>query len=223
MGEPLESPSWSLSAVEFTTERNFYRSGPWALRESPSGGGFSHRCWVGVSPGPLGRSNVLLAAPYSRLLESLLVYTSALSPDGGATFIRPDLKVAFERFEIDPELARYRVSQITIQVLGQEAVELVTLTGKYPLRSKIRDALFGDAASGHALARPYALAVQDSRDRRSPRVHMDRHGNLWWFLANDSAILAVADVLDLFLHDSMRLQVTVSPLRRRGIAGYEGE
>jgi hypothetical protein len=80
-------------------------------------------------------------------------------------------------------------TKVTMQMLSEPTLELVSLAGRNPLHSELHAAI-------KKVAAPYSIRTEISGDSNKCRVNIDRHGNFWWFQAEEKRIVLPLSVID---------------------------
>jgi hypothetical protein len=87
------------------------------------------------------------------------------------------------------DLPGVNVTKVTMQMLNEPTLELVSLAGKNPLHSELHAAIKDVAA-------PYSLRTELNSGEGRNRVNIDRHGNIWWFQVAEGRIAAALRFID---------------------------
>lgn len=154
-----------------------------------------------------GSSKVLLASPYVRLLASCIENLDDHPKLGRVQFLKPDMNALFTHFE-RARTTQMSATRISVLMEGDVGLELVSLSGRNPLRSDLRHALL-------EVASPYSLRVKGTYvHSRGTNMHADRHGNIWWHLASEDSLTNVLAFVDILLKAGRLTRTTSSPLRR---------
>ncbi len=152
------------------------------------------------------KSGIFLASPYVRLLTKCLTeITSDLRHD--IRFAKPNMNALFTHFERTrtPHLSATRIS---VLMEGDVGLEVVSLSGRNPLRSDLRHALLN-------VASPYSIRLKGTYlDGRGTNIHADRHGNVWWYLASEASFTNVLAFMNVLRRDGQLSFTTNSPLKR---------
>jgi hypothetical protein len=135
-------------------------------------------------------SVLFVASPYRMLLERVLSVAQRRAKKRPLSFARFDMDRVWKDLGDRPEAALAAI-RITMQMLGDEGLDLVSLTGSNPLRSKLRDAL-------KKVSDPYAVRVRvgNVKDGLTGNVDFERQGVFSWYQRGDQstsfALLALA-------------------------------
>jgi hypothetical protein len=141
-----------------------------------------------------------------RLLSQLLRLLRSNLPGPAPQYLSVNMAATYAALSRGVE--GVATTKVTWQMLGEPGLELVSLAGRNPLHSELHAAL-------SAIAAPYSLRVDvDGDDEQHCRINLDRHGNLWWYLASEKRMalpLMLIDTLERF--DVLKKTRTV-PLER---------
>lgn len=191
---------WPSYRSEYVVHQNYYPAHVVDANLQRREDGFAHDIYVAEGSLLSGTKVLLLASPYVRLLQRLV---GELDRRVGAPAIRylnldmPSIYKAFEKGS--PGMT---ATKVTLQMLNEPGLELVSLTGRNPLNSDLH-------ASLKEVAAPYALRTEVTIGEDRARVNLDRHGNLWWYQTDESkfrmtlmmlATLAELNALKTTLH-----------------------
>lgn len=208
--EPGEVPSeWEIFTAEALADSNLYPSHRVDPTEIRTRDGYRHRIVVGEARLPIGDKEqdcLLLSVPYTSLLWD--VVHSASIPKARYCSIEMDrLYQWFTRHEGHG----MRAGRISVQMDADTGVEMVSLIGRHPLRSDLRQAI-------RRVASPYAirLDVEDLQGR--VRLNADRHGNLHWYLTELGRISAPLRGLSEIARSEALIETTSVPLSLKGKA-----
>jgi hypothetical protein len=185
LGRPASG--WNVTRFEYLWNRSLYPDTVVRPDDQQRQGGYAHDVYAAYAP---ARDNqpaaVLLASPYVRLLSSInTTLRRALNP--------PALQ--YGALDMDG-VYRYLSSvengtparRVTLQILNEPGLELVSLSGKNPLHSELHAALARVAA-------PYAVRVEAEDHGENCRVNLDRHGNVWWYQTVEAKFLVTLKFL----------------------------
>ncbi|MGH9277371.1 MAG: hypothetical protein ACRD12_04600 [Acidimicrobiales bacterium] len=100
--------------------------------------------------------------------------------------------------------------RITMQVFSGIAVDLVSISGRNPLHWELMQAIFAPE-----LAAPYSLGIE-VHHRDVTRVNFDRHGNLWWYQADESFFANALHLVDSLAENVLFVNSRSIPLKRAG-------
>lgn len=185
-----KSSTWHAVRFDYMAPRSLY---PDKLTPSvEEGHGYPHAMYfavregLDVAEGPV----VVLASPYVRLLGRLVRRLRSDLPGPAPRYLSVDMARVYEAAaEGQPGLTATRV---TMQMLNEPTLELVSLAGRNPLHSELHAAL-------RTVTAPYSIRAEVDGESGLSRVNADRHGNLWWYQADESRFqrpLRLIDALD---------------------------
>ena len=190
----LPKCGWRATRFEYLANHSHYpvhRYDPSRNRD----GGYAHDFYIAARSrlnGDNAGSPLLIGSPYIRLLDQLMGELRRRLPGEAPQFSSFSMQETYQAFQAGiPEMAATRV---TLEILNEpgELVELVSLSGKNPLRSDLHDAI-------NKVAAPYSLRAEVQSDSGRSRVSVDRHGNFWWYLAGEDRLsntLRLVDTLE---------------------------
>jgi hypothetical protein len=193
---------WTVARASIIGDTPHY---PAANAHRTESGAYLTELYV-AAPTDSASSGVLLASPYVRLLATCL-RDMASSVRRDVVFVKPDMDALFTHFERTrtPHLSATRIS---VLMEGDVGLEVVSLSGRNPLRSDLRHALL-------KVASPYSIRIKGTYlDSRGTNMHADRHGNVWWYLSSEAALVNVLAMINVVRHGGMLSQTTSSPLKR---------
>jgi hypothetical protein len=200
--------------AEWHHRRNLYPSGSLLRRSARpnSSGAYMHRCYIAQLPAwdPKSSVSFLFASPHIRVVAAWASLLSEAVDNPRPRYAAPRLDPLFH--DLGRNSAAYKATQITLQIPSNVDVEKVSLTGKSPLISALRASLV-------PVTRPYAVRLEMPREGRPLRFHMDRHGNFWWYQANDQAFDVAARAVAALGRD--RYLETTHDLPHRRVAPDE--
>lgn len=160
-----------------------------STRQPSSGGRYKHRCYVAELTAGENSPVFVFASPHIRVVGGWSTILGDTVENPRPSYAIPLLDPLFH--DLGTSAMAYKATQITLQIPSSVDVEKVALTGKSPLISGLH-------ASLAPVTRPYAVRLEIPRDKRPLRLHLDRHGNYWWYQANDQAFgTAVAALASL--------------------------
>lgn len=176
---------WTVWRWEFIHHRNLY-SDKLAV-ERKRDGGWAHDIYI-AQRFIDGESYLALASPYVRLLRQLDEdLKGALRQRSAILYGRVDMPKVYAAFQSgNTDLS---ASRITLEILDEKVLDVVSLTGKNPLNSKLHQKI-------KAVAAPYAIRVELAEENKRARLSVDRVGNLWWFQSNEAKTELVFQALD---------------------------
>lgn len=205
-GCDVGSETWSAHRSEYVSDRNFYPDsvGDPSLRKRDHG--YAHQVYVGWTRLPsLDANAVLLASPYVRLLQRMVRDLAGRVSGPALQFLSMDMPSIYRSFaRRDAGLV---ATKVTLQMLSQPGLELVSLTGRNPLDSELHEQIKDVAA-------PYALRAEVNLGDHKARVNVDRHGNIWWYQTDEAKLGTVLSLVSrIAAIDSLKLTRTL-PLER---------
>ncbi|HWU31227.1 MAG TPA: hypothetical protein VN108_00060 [Marmoricola sp.] len=116
------------------------------------------------------------------------------------------MRRTYELFE--SRLGSMSATRVTLQAVNQPGLNLVALSGKSPLGSRLHQSIQDFTA-------PYSVRVDvDASDGSNIRVNVDRHGNVWWYQSAESRIAAPLGLLDALADADTLRQTRSLPLDR---------
>jgi len=198
----VASSDWAFVAGRVEADTNYSR----AIRSAVgSEGTYSHRVYA--AEGQIGGNPYLLvASPYVRLLGDCITRIDR-SRNQAVVYLKPSMDRLFGFFE-SMRPSELSATRITVLMEGDVGLELVSLSGRNPLRSDLRHALL-------EVASPYSIRVKGTYiDRRGMNLHADRHGNFWFHLGSEAALVNVAAFLSAGSQHGDLRATTNSPLKR---------
>lgn len=200
-GTPL-----GVERVEYVTQTNYYPDSVGDKEERRQPGGYPHQLYVArVRAGVSGVDAVMLASPYVRLLHRIVNELGRRIRGPALQFITLDMPAIYRAFARHTE--GLVATKVTLQMLSQPGLELVSLTGRNPLDSELHEQI-------KEVAAPYALRAEVFAGEQRVRVNVDRHGNLWWYQTDEAKLAGVLKLIGLLSNiDSMRVSRTI-PLER---------
>ncbi|MET4167308.1 hypothetical protein ABID74_003235 [Gordonia terrae] len=124
------------------------------------------------------RSAILLMAPYVRLLNRLVTRLKRMLDPAHLVYLTPDLDEVFSRFE-RTSIVGMRATRISVKDESEPTIELVSLTGRNPLKSNLRAEL-------RRVGPAYSIRIDVHSPPHETTVHLDRFGNCWWYHRSES-------------------------------------
>jgi hypothetical protein len=179
-----------------------------SARRQGDDGRFRHQCFIAAiaTKGSDRPPTFVFASPHIRVVGGWCAELGNAVDNPRPRYAVPRLDTLFE--DLGTKDTEYKATQITLQIPSDVDVEKVALTGKSPLISSLR-------ASLAPVTRPYAVRLEVPREGRRPlRLHLDRHGNYWWYQANNSAFDLAAKTLASLLDDNYLSSTHDVPPRR---------
>jgi hypothetical protein len=205
---------WSLWSDRVFSGRLFYPRDVFPVGEAPEPRtGYAHPVYVAERQGRI--RTLAVFTPFVGLLDRSF---GAFPPsEETARYLAPDLPRLFEGLGSatndtkDREILTLRSTKIGIQHNGDTDVQLVSLTGKNPLRSDLWKSVKRKYS-------PYSIRVHpvvNGETRNGPSVNFDRHGNVWLFATTPSTISESLKVLQSLTDTGMLKPVSENPLPKR--------
>lgn len=199
---------WTAFRAQYLLDRNLYPEHLVDRRRSAAQDRHPHDLYLGFRD--LGRGGggptLLLASPYVRLLSTVTSALAANAPSPGVRFLKVDMSAVYAAMMTRSE--HFRATRVTLQVLNEPELELVSLAGRNPLNSKLHAALTSVAA-------PYAVRSEIVGNQGRCRVNVDRHGNLWWYQPHERHFTLPLLFIDAMASWSALTSTRSMPLRRR--------
>lgn len=205
----IPSTDWSFTAGTVRATSSYSRS---SRSKADAEGMYSHK--VFVAEGSIDDATFLLvASPYIRFPADCMKRVDRAG-DSQLTYVRPSMPAVFSYFEkVRPN--RLAATRISVLMEGDVGVEIVSLSGRNPLRSDLRHALL-------KVASPYAIRVKSTYlEKRPLNIHADRHGNVWCHLGSEAALINVAALVSVLARHGELTSTSTSPLLR--LADEESE
>jgi hypothetical protein len=186
-----KSSDWRAERFDYLAKTNLY---PETVKIGANGNsnGFPHAMYYGGTSGlsTLTGPVTVIASPYVRLLNRVANDLRRKLPPPASRYLAIDMRRVYEAVaEGQPGITATRV---TMQMLNEPTLELVSLAGKNPLHSDLHAAL-------RKVAAPYSVRAEVEGDTGAARVNADRHGNLWWYQSDESRLerpLRLLEALD---------------------------
>jgi hypothetical protein len=176
-------PTWRVCRFEYINARSLYPATNTIVETRERPGGYAHDLYLG-SQDTIGNEeypSLFVASPYVRLLSAFMgSIRHSLGNAEATTYYAVHMQTVYDRVETSE--SSVSVTRVTLQMLNEPELELVSLTGRNPLHSTLHRAIKDVAA-------PYSLRAEiRGADGRPVRVNVDRHGNLWWHQTDDAKI-----------------------------------
>lgn len=197
-----EFGEWSFATGTVRAQSNYSRS---SRTVADPEGLYPHRVYVGDAMVD-GESFHLVASPYVRFLAKCLsrLDEARATP---LTYFKPSMTSVFSHFE-KTRPSRLAATRISVLMEGDVGVEIVSLSGRNPLRSDLRHALL-------KVASPYAIRVKGTFiEKRPSNIHADRHGNVWCHLGSEDSLLNMAAFASVLARYGELSSTSSSPLLR---------
>lgn len=203
---------WESWRFEYVIARSLYPRHIVDPAERSRADGYAHDVYFAQrSLDVLEARATVLASPYIRLLGRMASSLERALPPPAPQYL------AFDMSRLYTEFARYdseiSATKVTMQILNEPKLQLVSLAGSNPLHSKLHAAI-------REVAAPYALRADMRAGEASCRINIDRHGNIWWYQTDESRLQMVLTFLDLLSHHSTLRLTRHLPLVR---ASKEGD
>jgi hypothetical protein len=199
---------WHVDKVQFTADRNYFRTVP--SNDLSVTGGYRQDLYLAqgqLKVAGMATAALFVLAPYVKLLDSFVRMLQSRLGTPSVAYVVADMNDAFEHFE-----ARVYdwllVTRISVRDDQEPGLDLVSLTGRNPLRSNLREEL---KRVGPAYSMRFATAVTGF----PTNVHVDRFGNYWWYQRNEDAIVNSMAVIDELSACGLLQIVHTLPTRRR--------
>jgi hypothetical protein len=179
---------WRAERCEVLAPRNLY---PSHRREDDArrtdNGWHGHDVYLAVREGDGDACFGLIASPYTQLLKRM---ATALRDglDGPAPrYLAVNMRTVYAA--LAEGASGLLATKVTMQMLNEPGLELVSLSGRNPLNSNLH------AAIEH-VASPYSIRTEVVGSDNQCRVNADRHGNLWWYQAEESRFPRALDFIE---------------------------
>lgn len=167
---------WLASRIAVRSPRNYFTSVSDSSLVTEEG--YVQEVYVAIykyqdSAEAVTRTAVLLMAPYVRLLNRLITRVARLLDPAHLAFLTPDLDEVFTHFERST-INGLRATRISVKDESEPTIELVSLTGRNPLKSNLRAEL-------RRVGPAYSIRISVDSTSENTTVHLDRFGNCWWY------------------------------------------
>ena len=172
------TPSWRVYQAEFELNSSLYPArliSPESRKRSS--GAYAHDIYVAATR--LSRIGPVLwiASPYMRLLDQIHDDLNLRLGSPAVKYLGVDMK-PFYRHLSTRDVTDVVARRIILRILSEDNVELVSLTGKEPLHSKIHESLDNSTL-------PFGVGAQveagPKEQRIKARVTVYRTGMLYWY------------------------------------------
>lgn len=206
----LGHAGWSAQRGELLSTRSHYPTHIVNPESRIRVGGYAHDFYCAIRTKGLDGGTVptfLIASPYIRLLDSLLKTVLAGLDHPVPVFGCVRMEDAVKYFATTPG-REIHARRVTMQVFSGIAVDLVSISGRNPLHWELMQAIFTPE-----LAAPYSLGIEVRR-RDTTRVNFDRHGNLWWYQADESLLGNALHLVDSLAEGALFVSSRSVPLKR---------
>lgn len=205
----IEIADWIGRRVSYVASKNYFPKHMVADDVVASGDGFIQELYVAASS--LVRDGVeepclLIWAPYVRLMNSFLRDLTRHVGRPTPAYAIPRMQHLFQHFH-DKSYPAMHVTRISVVDFGEPSVELVSLSGRQPLRSSLRLALKDTL--------PYAVRIElTSGEAAATNLHMDRYGNFWWYQRAESSAERVLNLLTVLSSEGLFSSTREIPTKR---------
>lgn len=182
---------WTAVRAEYLQPRRSFYPDNIVTKESRQRGnnGFAHDIYISTKElgGKVGRVT-FLASPYSLLLSRLVDAINVALPDPGLQYVDIAMPTVYRWLDADP-VRSGQVNRVKMQIVGEPYADLVSLSGKRPLHSKVHDQL-------KAVTVPYGVGVRVTVNKIDCRVAIDRHGVIRWFQTTEDCLAHPMTLID---------------------------
>ena len=185
----IKGSKWTVSRFEYLTSRSHYPSHRFSSADRRRDDGtFPHDFYVATARHFGDAPVILVASPYVRLLAAMFKTLRERLPSPAAQFHTVSMPEVYEAFATG--ISGMTATRVTMQMLDEPALELVSLSGRNPLNSNLHQAI-------EKVAAPYSLRAEVSaiKDQHT-RVNFDRHGNFWWYLTAQERLVNALSLID---------------------------
>jgi hypothetical protein len=185
--------AWSLAKVTVEIPRNYFTKLPDDVVATKSG--FVQELYVAFRKVEIWGKVVpvlVLVSPYVRLLNRVLTQFARNIGAPPVEYLTPDLEEVFGLFE-STSFDWMDATRISVKDDAEAALDLVSLTGRNPLRSNLRRDLLDVGPA-------YSIRLSIRLDGVITNLHLDRFGNFWWYHRSDADLAAPLSVIDELLH-----------------------
>jgi hypothetical protein len=205
---------WEVDRFEYLLDRSLYPKHLLDPESRKRRNGYAHDlyCAVPIRKSTTGPAPILIASPYVRLLDTLFRNLRRSLPPPAPQFLSVDMPKVYEKF-IAGETAMTAI-KVTLQMLSEKTLSLVSMSGRNPLRSDLHQAIIRVAA-------PYSLRSLIVDEKGPCRVDVDRHGNFWWYQSDESTIRGALSFIDVLQSWNSLVPVRSLPLDRIMDSGEE--
>lgn len=205
----LDVAGWSVSRVALAVSRNYFtkiEDRSLAVGDSS----YVQQAYVALlRPEDLGREGepvAVILSPYVRLLNRLLTRAGSVLGAPKLTYLCPNMNSVFEAFE-KSSFPGMGATRISVRDKKEPAVELVSLTGRNPLKSNLRAEL-------RKVGPGYSVRVEVQTKNGPVSVHLDCFGNYWWYHRAEDNISAPLALVELLLGGVKYMSTTDRPTYR---------
>lgn len=166
---------------------------------------FRQEYYVAVAPD--GIDVALIISPFVRLLDRILTRVSRVQDaQSPLTYAVPDLDEVFRAFE-DEQFNFMTATRISVKKDEDPIVDLVSLSGRNPLKSNLREDL---RKAGNA----YSVRMAVGPKGQQINVYLDRFGNLSWFQRKEADLWAPLRALGALVEFVSINEVASRPTKR---------
>lgn len=197
--------SWSGHRVVFRANRSHYPRHLVDPDERRSEAGYAHDLYVGIRSVSGGTPLILIASPYTRLLQKVAGDLRQALPVPAPRYFAVDMPRVYST--IGAGRSGFVATKVTMQMLNEPALELVSLAGRNPLNSNLHAAI-------ENVASPYSIRTEIAGASGPCRVNTDRHGNLWWYQTEEGRFVSPLEFVDALLEWDALKPVRTLPLAR---------
>ncbi|MFZ2526224.1 MAG: hypothetical protein WAX14_01025 [Rhodococcus sp. (in: high G+C Gram-positive bacteria)] len=184
--------AWSVAKVTVESPRNYFTQLPDNAVATQDG--FVQELYAAFRHVETGGRTVpilVLVAPYVRLLNRILTQFTLNVGAPAVQYCTPVMEEVFGLFE-STSFEWMDATRISVKDDSEPALDLVSLTGRNPLRSNLRRELLG-------LGPAYSIRLSVRLGASATNFHMDRFGNSWWYHRSDEDLTAALKVFDALL------------------------
>lgn len=186
----LPETEWSIHRFEYLANRSLYPGHIVSAEDRRRGDRYAHDVYFATRE-PLRSLNtpvILLASPYVRLLSSITSDLRKKLDHPAPRYVSVDMASVYQTLS-DGSVGELTATKVTMQMLSEPTLELVSLAGRNPLHSELHAAI-------KKVAAPYSIRTEVSGENSKCRVNIDRHGNFWWFQAEEKRFALPLNVID---------------------------
>lgn len=197
---------WKAERSEVLAPRNLY---PTHRREDEArqsaDGRHGHDVYLAMREGDGDGCFGLVASPYTQLLKRMATVLRQGLDGPAPRYLAVSMRTVYAALAQGP--AGLVATKVTMQMLNEPGLELVSLSGRNPLNSNLH------AAIEH-VASPYSIRTEVVGSVNRCRVNADRHGNLWWYQADESRFPRALEFIECLRDWSALNPVRSLPLSR---------
>lgn len=198
-------PGWRVYRFGLIHNRSLYPSHLVDPRTLEREKGFAHATYLAVRDGGQSSSRlVVIASPYIYLLDKLTVRLEYGSRGNRRLkYCAVDMPRLYK--EVGGGMSGLSATRVTLQIRGEPNLELVSLSGRNPLHSKLHNAI-------KSVAKPYAIRAQLSESPELCRLSIDHHGNVHWYQADETKIESALGLIERLRELDVLLDTDSRPL-----------